>query len=209
MKTIKIVFLVLMTSFLGIIFSTLAFAEGTRLTPQGVKFPDGTLQTTKATETGIPGPQGPPGPGCLGVYSNDGEYLGSLIDASFTSTEIFNPSLGKVFYISSFADTPGYADMYSSYYEFFTTTDCTGASYFSTGSGDNAVINPYMVKKHDGSFAAIGTPKDVTIKSVRGLQTSWECWPGEEPGNQWHELIPISASAIPFTLPVKLPLVFK
>ena len=31
----------------------------TSLTNEGIKFPDGTLQTTKAVETGTPGPQGP------------------------------------------------------------------------------------------------------------------------------------------------------
>ena len=38
-----------------------ALAEGTRLTPKGVIFPDGTVQSTKAAEIGTPGPEGPKG----------------------------------------------------------------------------------------------------------------------------------------------------
>ncbi len=38
-----------------------ALAAGTRLTSDGIIFPDGTVQKTKATETGTPGPQGAKG----------------------------------------------------------------------------------------------------------------------------------------------------
>jgi len=48
-------------------------AGGTVLTAEGIKFPDGTIQTTKAIETGIPGPQGPQGEnGPQGPKGDDG-----------------------------------------------------------------------------------------------------------------------------------------
>jgi len=46
--------------FIGLFIPASVFAAGTQITTEGIQFPDGTLQTTKAT--GIPGPQGPEGP---------------------------------------------------------------------------------------------------------------------------------------------------
>lgn len=55
--------IMLFVSFLILfVFTGIGFSGGTRITEEGVVFPDGTLQTTKATETGIPGPRGPQGP---------------------------------------------------------------------------------------------------------------------------------------------------
>ena len=51
-----------------------AIAGSTQITEQGIQFPDGTLQTTKAVETGIPGPEGPQGPqGETGPQGPQGE----------------------------------------------------------------------------------------------------------------------------------------
>jgi len=44
-------------AFCWVCFSGLVSAEGTRLTSDGIVFPDGTVQKTKATETGTPGRQ--------------------------------------------------------------------------------------------------------------------------------------------------------
>ena len=52
---VKVVFV-----FIGLFISASVFAAGTQITTEGIQFPDGTLQTTKAT--GVPGPQGPEGP---------------------------------------------------------------------------------------------------------------------------------------------------
>ena len=200
MKTLIMAFLGLIT--FAIAFPLSAFSDGTSLTPEGIKFPDGSVQTTKATETGIPGPQGPAGPGCLSVYSNDGQYLGSLVDAGTTSSEIFNPSLGKFFVIVSSVDTPGYGDIFV-YTEFFATTDCTGTSYLSVG---RPILNSYIVKKHDGSYVTSGTLRDVTIKSYM-MPPSSDCTTGSYTSPCLYDQIPIST--MPFTLPVKLPLVIK
>ena len=47
--------------FIGLLFYGSVSAAGTRVTNEGIQFPDGTVQKTKATETGTPGPQGEKG----------------------------------------------------------------------------------------------------------------------------------------------------
>ena len=56
--------------FVGLLFTGSVFAAGTYITSEGVQFPDGTVQKTKAVETGVPGPQGEKGdPGFTSAIS--------------------------------------------------------------------------------------------------------------------------------------------
>jgi hypothetical protein len=67
----------LIVSFLYFVLLTGVVIAGTTVTNEGIKFPDGTIQTTKATETGIPGPEGPQGPkgdtGLQGLKGDTGD----------------------------------------------------------------------------------------------------------------------------------------
>ena len=79
----------------------LVLSGSTGLTPDGIKFPDGTVQTTKAVETGTPGPQGEKGEtgkqgpaGATGPKGDTGD-TGPQGDAGFTSAISPVPKTGQ------------------------------------------------------------------------------------------------------------------
>ena len=97
-------------------------AEGTKLTSQGIQFSDGTLQTTKAVETGTRGFQ---------VYDGNGVYIGYLMSGS----EIFRPDLPGVFTLGT--DTKGHPIVqgYGGGWvtRYWKSADCTGTTYVGQG----------------------------------------------------------------------------
>ena len=128
-------------------------AEGTKLTSQGIQFPDGTLQTTKAVETGTRGYQ---------VFDGNGVYIGYLMSGS----EIFRPDLPGVFTLGT--DTKGHpivqgygGGMVTMYWK---SADCTGTTYVGQGA-------PFRLYSFDAEYFLLnqsGEPTSVAqMQSVR------------------------------------------
>ena len=120
MDTKRRIFTILLGFFILFVFTSTQNlnAEGTKLTSQGIQFPDGTLQTTKAIETGTRGFQ---------VYDGNGVYIGYLMSES----KIFRPELPGVFTLST--DTKGHPIVqgYGGGWvtRYWKSTDCTGTTY--------------------------------------------------------------------------------
>jgi hypothetical protein len=118
----------------------------TSIINEGIRFPDGSIQTTKAVWSGATGPQGPQGatgatgsqgptgPGCLGVYDGNNVFLGYLISGGGTSYLVFNPNIPgtyivKVECVSAGEPCFSFPDDIT---WLFTSGDCTGQAYVET-----------------------------------------------------------------------------
>ena len=213
-------FLVTLLGFLFFISGQL-FA-GTTLTDAGIKFPDGSVQTTKAVETGVPGPQGPQGPQgdtgasgpAFGVYSNNDQYLGVVMGASVNYVKLFIPSIKMFCSLRAEDCIVGYADL-SRTTEYYETTDCTGTPFYGDPCCHSTVASQ-IFKMSDGSYVYVGQRITKTIKSYKSFDCpdkSWACSTLNEYSLPYYEYYYtyefVSAPSLPFTTPIQLPLKYE
>jgi hypothetical protein len=118
---------ILITIFILIFYVNGQSNAGTSIIDAGIKFPDGSVQTTKAVETGVPGPAGPIGG--FKLYDANNVYIGYIID----SATVYRPDIpgffkymvaqgGLAVQVYSMLDL-------SNYRIFFSSNNCTGTPY--------------------------------------------------------------------------------
>lgn len=165
-----------------------------------------------AGASGQPGPMGPVGPagGSPLVFDANGMFLGYFAGGGLGGFNLYSQDAGLLLMLDNTGDV---AQVPTNY----TTTDCTGTLYLGTtahGLFADALLGTERVDEYRHVYADVGN----TV--IRTISASYHPGNGPEAGCQRPsnggvfvtedmsvvEAIPADLSAVPFTLPLALPL---
>jgi len=185
----KFLFAAVLWVFTGIFFSGSTFAAGTQIINEGIRFPDGTLQTTK-------------GVGSIAVYDGNNVFLGYLIDTTGSTGGgtifVYNPEISGGYSVCPLDGATGKPFLIVSEIgsTFYASEDCSGQKHV----GYNGFAYPWYLLMRDvtgnvfyifdKSLPLIGV---IQIKSMRGLDGVCRSFTGDVP--KW--FIPMKQISFP------------
>ena len=164
--------LLIIIALLGALFfgvSLKSHAEGIKVTSEGIQFSDGTLQTTKAIETGTRG---------FGLYDGNGVFIGYLLNEE----TVFRADISAFFSVDCSGDEPTFAfkTPHAGYHleRYWKSSDCTGTTYCFMGA-PNGRPNPFWLHHfltlQTGYFLLSQEAQKVDINDMQ----SRERWDGD------------------------------